>query len=493
MLRMRLFPLLAIVGSLACAVALMVAVRGQAAPVAPLERSSAEGRAAAAELLWNGVRPRRPSRVEGGPATVGTRFTVSTAGTVTAVKVWRPRRARGPQTVSLWTSDGRRLASGQSAAATAATGWRTVSLANSLRVEPGNTFVVAYRARRSGAMAVSRKRLPDTSGTHLAFTSRAGMIVRGSRMGFPSSRHRRVFVVTPVFRPDPDVTPQPDAPLRGWQVSASRVGLAPLGLACDELPVYTGPDHPPAGTTIARKRIVSPLVLDSGTVIEESCVKPTSSWLGLPLVSTVDRELANPVTIRDTEIDGSLLDARHSAFTGGFSGIADLYRNYIHDVGSGISFVGTGSQHSAVVENNYVDNLSAYGDGATDGNHSDAFTVRDFDASAVPSRTLTVRDNRFDCDSGNDTGAVFIQTYNGDISNVSLTGNLLEGDGYQLGLESGFGHTYSGMVATDNRFSGTGWGPAYIGGTGPNWSTWSGNYLANPARADYVGRPVHRP
>jgi hypothetical protein len=154
--------------------------------------------------------------------------------------------------------------------------------------------------------------------------------------------------------------------------------------------------------------------------------------------------------------------------------------------------MGAGDSSSAVVEGNYVHDLIAWGDPGTDGNHSDAFTVRDFDASTQPARTLTVRGNRFICDSGSDTGAIFIQTYSGDIDNVVLTRNLLEGRGYQLGLEDGFGHTYSGMRAVDNRFSGTSYGPTYRAG-GPGWVEWSANRINDPRATDNAGRLVSRP
>jgi hypothetical protein len=90
---------------------------------------------------------------------------------------------------------------------------------------------------------------------------------------------------------------------------------------------------------------------------------------------------------------------------------------------------------SALVERNYITKLRAWGDPAADGNHSDAFTVRDF--KDAPGRQLLVRNNRFDRNSGNDTDAFFIQTYSGDFANVTAEGNLLEGGGYQLVLGAG--------------------------------------------------------
>lgn len=282
--------------------------------------------------------------------------------------------------------------------------------------------------------------------------------------------------------------------LYGWKITTTNVGLAPFGLTCSSLPVYTGPSQIPAGTTLSRVRFTSPLTLSAGNIIiEQSCMQPTSVWQGLPLMSTTDNDTGGltptTVTIRDSEIDGSKLSAYDSAFSTGFIGIANMQRNYIHGVGSGIALMNTGTSLDSLIENNYVRGLTAYGDGSTTGNHSDAFTVRDFSASKVPNRNLSVSNNRFDCDSPNATGAFFIQTYAGNINNLFMSGNLLEGDGYQLGLEAGFGNTYGNVNATNNRFSGTGWGPGYHTG-GPGWTTWSENYINNPTQTDNKGTVV---
>jgi hypothetical protein len=80
--------------------------------------------------------------------------------------------------------------------------------------------------------------------------------------------------------------------------------------------------------------------------------------------------------------------------------------------------------------------------------------VRDF--KDAPGRQSLVRNNGFDCNSGNDTDAFFIQTYSGDIANLTAEGNLLEGGGYQLVLGAGFNHRYSNVRAINNRMSGHG-------------------------------------
>jgi hypothetical protein len=289
---------------------------------------------------------------------------------------------------------------------------------------------------------------------------------------------------------------------RGWDVAKANTGMAARGLTCDELPVYHGNQKPPAGTTISGQRITGPLDLSSGDItIAWSCIQPTAVGSGLPILTTTDFTKCSsdgcpvtqgPVTISNSEIDGSLLDRRDSAETTGFLGIADLRSNYVHDVGSGIALMNTGHQFSSMVEGNYVTGLTANGDSATSGNHSDAFTVRDFDVSTNPGRTLQVRNNRFDCDSGNDTGAFFIQTYGGPIANLTATGNLLEGGGYQLGLNQEGIHEYSNLVATDNRFSGTGYGAAYVQG-GNGWTGWDRNFIDAPMADDHRGTAIGRP
>jgi hypothetical protein len=197
------------------------------------------------------------------------------------------------------------------------------------------------------------------------------------------------------------------------------------------------------------------------------------------------------VTISNSEFDGSLLGAQEAAFTTAFIGIADLKNNYIHGFGSGIGLMNTGTSLSSTVEGNYVTQLRAYGDGATSGNHSDGFTIRDFDASSAPGRTVVVQNNRFDCNSGNDTEALFLQTYAGRIDNVTITGNLLEGGGYQLGLNQ-LNAPYSNIMATNNRLTNTGYGAAYVQGGG-GWTQWSQNYVNDTTKTDNVGATIPQP
>lgn len=287
-------------------------------------------------------------------------------------------------------------------------------------------------------------------------------------------------------------SPSPVARL-GWDITKENVGLSSQGLVCGKLAPYTGDAAVPAGTTIRERLITTTLDLSAGDItIERSCVQPTRVGRGMPIITTTDlntlEPARGPVEIRDSEIDGSRLTTEIAAMATAFSGIGDLSGNYIHDVGTGISMIGTGHKGNALVEGNYVTRLLAWGDSATDGNHSDGFTIRDFDIASDRTRQAIVRNNRFDCDSGNATGAVFIQTYAGPIGNVRLEGNLLEGGGYQLSLNQ-TNHRYSNMSAVNNRFSGTGWGPSAVQG-GPGWQTWRDNHLLDLSAPGARGKSV---
>lgn len=292
----------------------------------------------------------------------------------------------------------------------------------------------------------------------------------------------------------PSASPSFNAvPSVGWKVNASTVGLAPLGLSCDSLPTYAGDSKVPHGARISGVLITKPLDLSSGDiVIQRSCIQPNSVGQGMPVLATTDyntmKITMTKVTIEDCDIDGSKLDAKSAALATAFIGVADLIGNYIHGFGSGIGIMNTGNTLDALVVRNYVTGLVAWGDPATTGNHSDAFTIRDFSDVRRVNRKIIVRDNRFDCRSGNDTGALFIQTYGGRIDNVLIEGNLLEGNNYQLQLQE-LNDPYSNVRAINNRMTGTGYGPLNIQG-GPGFVEFSDNYAYVSTAANGEGRAI---
>lgn len=300
---------------------------------------------------------------------------------------------------------------------------------------------------------------------------------------------------------------QPPAPppgtLMGWELNETNTGLAPHGLSCASLPEYTGPAKPAAGTTITEKRIEGYLDLSAGNItVERSCIRPITPAGGgtvVTIVSTTNLDLCGPagcpappneVTIRDSEIDGSSVPDNFAiAYACAFGGIANLQRNYMHDTGSGICFTDSGDHLSAVVENNYVTRLRAWGDAGTTGSHNESMTVRDFDPRTHPERRLVIQNNRFISKSGNDSGAFFIQPFAGYVDQVLIQNNVLESFNYGLVLEfrpNGYG---TNMRAINNRFVPGGLGPGYVDG-GSGWAEWRDNYLYDAAAPDGKGQPV---
>jgi hypothetical protein len=147
---------------------------------------------------------------------------------------------------------------------------------------------------------------------------------------------------------------------------------------------------------------------------------------------------------------------------------------------------------SVLIEHNYVTALISWGDGATTGNHVDGFTIRDFNVSVNPSRQAIIRNNRIDTNTANSTGSFFIQdTFSSGIGNVIISGNLLEGLGWEMAGEKR-NAPITNVRATNNRFRGTsdgGWGACYTDG-GFTWAEWLNNYLYSSTAPNNGGASV---
>lgn len=304
-----------------------------------------------------------------------------------------------------------------------------------------------------------------------------------------------VTTTTTTVAPTTTTTAPPAGVRKGWELTASNVGLAPFGLSCDTLPLYIGPAKPLAGNTISGYRIEVPLDLSNGNIlIEKSCIKPmqvgshneylvTTTTCAASCTATT----AGNVVIRDSEITAEHLSAQVVAGADGFIGVGKLYRNYIHGMGSGISFFETGTVHDAVAENNFVDRLRSYGD-----SHNEAMTVRDFRKNSGNTRTAKIVGNRLRADSGNTTAGLFIQPTWVSIYNVTVQDNLFEGEGYNLYVERGVSNgTYGNISSVNNRFNPyNGWGPSAVT-FGPGWTPWTSNYRYCAACANAQGAVVN--
>lgn len=283
--------------------------------------------------------------------------------------------------------------------------------------------------------------------------------------------------------------------LKGWELTSANTGIAKHGLVGTNLAVYAGLEKPLSGTRITEKWIQTGLDISNGNIIIERCYVAPTNGSGSLLMGFDNNTVTagkGPVTVTDCTITGVNLSQQDAAFSLGIQAYGTFTGNYITNVGSGIGFLGSGDYSDSLVEGNYVTNLVAWGDPDTTGNHSDAFTIRDYSNAVESARKIEVLNNRFNCESGNDTGACFIQTYSGDIDNTIIQGNYLEGGGYVFGLNTMNGNTVSNLQMVDNRFRSTGYGNASADGITPI-AAWVDNYVYSAGQVDARGAVVPMP
>lgn len=298
-------------------------------------------------------------------------------------------------------------------------------------------------------------------------------------------------------------TTTPSPTLLGWQLNENNVGLKPIGLDCAALSEYSGPIDresfkPEPGAVISNKRISRSLDLTNGNItIEKSCIVPRNVGYHNNFLVTSTTCSGNDcwaaekgeVVIRDSEISGAAMTTQAISKSCAFHGVGTLQRNYIHDMGSGICFLETGTKYNALAEQNYVTKLRAYGNPTTSGSHNESATIRDFVRSGT--RTVKFINNKLDSSAAgnNETGSMFIQPWLGSIYNGLLQGNHFIGGGYNLYIENHSGNTYGDMQAINNRFTSTGYGPSAVA-SGPGWKTFQDNYRYDATKPDGKGSIV---
>ncbi|SDK96853.1 Ig-like domain-containing protein [Nocardioides sp. YR527] len=95
--------------------------------------------------LFTGVTPQTAATFDLMPIEVGTAFSTSVAGSVTAIRFYKGTGNSGTHTGSLWNSAGTRIAQVTFTNETA-TGWQTATLPTPVALTPGATYVVSYYA-----------------------------------------------------------------------------------------------------------------------------------------------------------------------------------------------------------------------------------------------------------------------------------------------------------------------------------------------------------
>jgi hypothetical protein len=276
----------------------------------------------------------------------------------------------------------------------------------------------------------------------------------------------------------------------GWERTPENTGLARLGISCDSLPLYTGPANPAANTTITLQRIEYPelILANGGITLDRVCVRPTSASNRMGVVfgynpDTGSNQLGD-VTILDSDIDMSLV-SNPSIFTAcGFRGAGSVYRTKIWGGGNGICYFGAPGVNVSEIVDNLVYQLRGgmYGTPPQQ-SHNESGTVRSFAGTR-----LVWRGNKLISLTGSDSGALFNNTIDGDISNFLIADNYFETTAWNLAMEAAYGNTYRAVQALNNRFvvPPGGFGAAYHTG-GPGWTVWADNYRYNAGAADAKG------
>jgi hypothetical protein len=123
---------------------------------------------------------------ESSPVELGTAFTPSRNGHVTAVRFFKGPGNGGTHTGSLWSADGSRLATVTFTDETP-TGWQDATLSTPVRVNAGQTYVVSYFAPQGHYSYTSGFfSSPWTSGNLTAPSTNNGRYIYGSAGGFPA-------------------------------------------------------------------------------------------------------------------------------------------------------------------------------------------------------------------------------------------------------------------------------------------------------------------
>jgi hypothetical protein len=149
--------------------------------------------------LWTDTElPDHPSWDDTAAVQVGTRFTTSVPGTVSAIRFYKGAANTGVHTVRLWGDGGELLATAASTTESAS-GWQTVRLSTPVDVVPGRVYTAAYHSSTGGyAVSVGALELERVRGP-LATPATGGAYLYGD--GFPSGQSTAWYGVDLVFTP----------------------------------------------------------------------------------------------------------------------------------------------------------------------------------------------------------------------------------------------------------------------------------------------------
>lgn len=461
--------------------------------------------------IWSATEtPRQPADAEARSVELGTRFSTSAAGTVTALLFYKHRANTGQHIGSLWAADGRRLASVRFTGETA-TGWQVGRLASPVGLAAGGTYVVSYHAPVGRYADDTGYFGPGRSRSAGPLTATAGVYAYGSMPAMPTSTWRRSnyyvdvafrtgaagtqpttvpsATAAPTVKPTPTAAPSMStvkpAPSASTTSSSAPASTAPNpapqgGRGCVDRPSACGyPDASntgvPAGTALRASSSVS--ASKAGQVIdglditgEINVTAPNVTIRNTRITGGGDyviivRDGADNLTIEDTEIQtpaGTPQDIGCVLNVGNAK--PKILRVNIHGCSAGVSSGG------GLVQDSYIHDMAQKA-----GLSHDVGVASNFGGG------MSVIHNTILNQLSQTAAVAFYQDF-GPQSNDLVQDNLLAGGGYCVYGGTGEKGTTSDIRFLDNRFSRK-FHPncGYYGlvadfDRGASGNVWSGNY-----------------
>ncbi|WP_260430914.1 DUF4082 domain-containing protein [Nocardioides sp. LS1] len=188
----------------------------------------------ASQSLFGDYLPTVASAPESSPVELGTAFSASKTGTVTAIRFFKAADNLGVHTGSLWSATGTRLATVTFGNETA-TGWQTAVLAQPVTISAGTTYVVSYYAPQGHFSSTPGfLTAPFTSGDLTARGTGNGLYTYGTGGGFPTTATAGTNFFVDVVYAAPTIatvgqTPAPGATGIARDVQPSITVSAPVG------------------------------------------------------------------------------------------------------------------------------------------------------------------------------------------------------------------------------------------------------------------------
>jgi LPXTG-motif cell wall-anchored protein len=141
---------------------------------------------------------------------VGVKFSSDVDGTVSALRFYKGAQNTGEHTGSLWTADGKQVATATFASGNGA-GWQTVAVKPPVAITAGQTYVASYHTS-TGFYSVNPDVFanfgPDSGPLHVP--AGGGAFHLGA--GFPDQASNHNYWVDIVFKPAPVASPSPSTP-----------------------------------------------------------------------------------------------------------------------------------------------------------------------------------------------------------------------------------------------------------------------------------------